>query len=68
LKTSARNLIDGTIVSVETDKIMGKVKVEVQPAVLTSVITKDSVEDLNLKVGDRVKVMIKSTSVMIVKD
>jgi molybdate transport system regulatory protein len=68
MKTSARNLIDGKIMSVETDKIMGKVRVEIQPTVLTSVITKESVDDLNLKVGDRVKVMVKSTSVMIVKE
>jgi molybdate transport system regulatory protein len=68
MKTSARNLIEGKIVKVETDKIMAKVKVEIEPAVLTSVITKESVDDLELKVGDRVKVMVKSTSVMIVKE
>jgi molybdate transport system regulatory protein len=68
MKTSARNLVDGKIVKVENDKIMAIVKVEIQPAVLTSVITKESVDDLNLKVGDKVKVMVKSTSVMIVKD
>ena len=68
MKTSARNMITGKIVSVETDKIMAKVRVEIQPATLTSVITKDSVDDLNLRVGDTVKVMVKSTSVMIVKE
>ena len=68
MKTSARNLIKGKIVGVETDKIMAKVRVEIQPSTLTSVITKESVEDLDLKVGDTVKVMVKSTSVMIVKD
>jgi molybdate transport system regulatory protein len=68
MKTSARNLITGKIVSVETDKIMAKVRVEIQPATLTSVITKESVDDLNLRVGDTVKVMVKSTSVMIVKE
>jgi len=68
MKTSARNLIEGKIVKVEIDKIMAKVKVEIQPAILTSVITKESVDDLELKVGDRVKVMVKSTSVMIVKE
>ena len=67
MKTSARNLITGKIIRVETDKIMAKVVVEIQPAAITSVITKESVEDLDLKVGDTVKVMVKSTSVMIVK-
>ena len=67
MKTSARNLITGKIIRVETDKIMAKVVVEIQPAAITSIITKESVEDLDLKVGDTVKVMVKSTSVMIVK-
>jgi len=68
MKTSARNLIPGKIVSLETDKIMAKVKVEIEPAIVTSVITKESVDDLDLKVGDQIKVMVKSTSVMIVKE
>ena len=68
MKTSARNLVPGKIVKVETDRIMAKVKVEIEPATLTSVITKESVDDLDLKVGDHVKIMVKSTSVMIVKE
>ena len=68
MKTSARNLIEGKITNIETDKIMAMVKVEIKPAVLTSVITKESIDDLNLKVGDHVKVMVKSTSVMLVKE
>jgi molybdate transport system regulatory protein len=68
MKTSARNLIEGKILKVETDKIMAMVKVEIKPSVITSVITKESVDDLQLKVGDQVKVMVKSTSVMLVKE
>jgi molybdopterin-binding protein len=37
------------------------------PATITSVITKEAVEDLDLKVGDEVEVVIKSTEVMIRK-
>jgi len=68
MKTSARNLIEGKITNIETDKIMAMVKVELKPAVLTSVITEESIDDLNLKVGDHIKVMVKSTSVMLVKE
>jgi molybdate transport system regulatory protein len=67
-KTSARNLITGKIIRVETDKIMAKVVVEIQPATVTSVITKESVEDLDLKAGNTVKVIVKSNSVIIVKE
>ncbi len=68
MKTSARNMIEGRIVEVETDKIMAMVKVEIKPAVVTSVITRESADDLQLKVGDNVQVMVKSTSVMLVKE
>jgi molybdate transport system regulatory protein len=37
------------------------------PAVITSVITKEAVEDLDVKVGDEVEAIVKSTEVMIVK-
>lgn len=68
MKTSARNMIEGTIMKLETDKIMAMVKVKIEPTTLTSIITKESVDDLGLKVGDKIKVMVKSTSVMIVKE
>ncbi len=68
LRLSARNQLKGKIVSVEKGVITAKVKVEVKvPATITSVITKEAVEDLGLKVGDEVEVVIKSTEVMIGK-
>jgi molybdate transport system regulatory protein len=68
LKLSARNQLKGKVVSVETDGVTAKVKVEiVAPAVVTSVITKEAVEDLGVKVGDEVNVVVKSTEVMIAK-
>jgi len=68
LKISARNRLKGKVLSVEKDQITGKVKIEIEaPAVITSVITKEAIEDLNLKVGDKVEAMIKSTEVMILK-
>jgi molybdate transport system regulatory protein len=68
LKLSARNQLKGKIVSVEKGVITAKVKVEVVvPATITAVITKESVEDLGLKVGDEVSAIVKSTEVMIGK-
>ncbi|MCW4010666.1 MAG: TOBE domain-containing protein [Candidatus Bathyarchaeota archaeon] len=68
LKISARNTLKGKVVAVEKGIITGKVKVElVVPATITSVITKESVEDLDIKVGDEVTVIVKSTEVMIGK-
>jgi molybdate transport system regulatory protein len=68
LKISARNQLKGRVVSIEKDGITAKVKVEIKaPAVITSVITKEAVEDLGVKVGDEVQAVVKSTEVMIAK-
>ena len=68
LKLSARNRFKGKVVSVEKGVITAKVKVEVTvPVTVTAVITKDAVEDLDLKVGDEVEAIVKSTEVMIAK-
>jgi molybdopterin-binding protein len=68
LKISARNRLRGKVVAVEKGIITAKVKIEIKvPAVVTSVITKEAVEDLDVKVGDEVEVIVKSTEVMIGK-
>ena len=68
VKLSARNILKGKVVAVEKGVITAKVKIEVKvPATVTAVITKDAVEDLDLKVGDEVVAIIKSTEVMVGK-
>jgi molybdopterin-binding protein len=68
LKISARNRLRGKVIAVEKGIITAKVKIEIKvPAVVTSVITKEAVEDLDVKVGDEVEVIVKSTEVMIGK-
>lgn len=68
LKLSARNQLKGKIISVEKGIITAKVKVEIMaPTVITSVITKEAVEELDLKVGDEVAAVIKSTEIMVSK-
>ena len=68
VKLSARNRFKGKVVSVEKGVITAKVKVEVKmPVTVTAVITKDAVEDLDIKVGDEVEAIVKSTEVIIAK-
>jgi molybdate transport system regulatory protein len=68
LKLSARNQIEGKVISIEKDGVTAKIKVEIQaPAMITSVITREAVEDLGIKVGDKVNAVVKSTEVMIAK-
>jgi molybdate transport system regulatory protein len=68
LKISARNRFKGKVVAVEKDGITAKVKVEVkEPTVITALISREAVEDLDIKVGDSVEAVVKATEVMIAK-
>jgi molybdate transport system regulatory protein len=68
LKLSARNRFKGKVIAVEKGVITAKVKVEIKmPVTVTAVITKDAVEDLDIKVGDEVEAIVKSTEVIIAK-
>ncbi|MFY9187651.1 MAG: TOBE domain-containing protein [bacterium] len=65
---SGRNQLRGNVISVETDGIMAKVKVDIGAQnIITSTITKDAVDDLAIAKGDQVGVLIKASSVMITK-
>jgi molybdopterin-binding protein len=65
---SARNQLPGVIESIQIGDIMAHVVVKVGDNLIESVITRNSAEDLGLKKGDSVKVVVKSTEVMIQKD
>jgi molybdopterin-binding protein len=69
LKLSARNRLKGTVEGVEEGIVTAKVKIKIQgPAVITAVVTKDAVKDLEIKIGDKVEAIIKSTEVIIGKE
>jgi molybdate transport system regulatory protein len=68
LKLSARNQFKGKVVAVEKGVITGKVKVEIKmPVTITAVITKEAIEELDIKIGDEVTAIVKSTEIMIAK-
>ena len=63
---SARNRFTGIVRDVRVDGLMAQVEMVVtEPAVLTAIVTADSVAELGLKVGNPVVAVIKSTSVMV---
>ena len=68
MEISARNKIKGTIEEITLGSVMAKVKINIGNGnVISSVITIESVTDLNLTVGDTVYAIVKSTEVMIGK-
>jgi molybdopterin-binding protein len=64
---SARNQFAGTIKSVQLGNVMAEVVVTVGELEIVSAITRLSAESLDLKEGDRVVAVIKSTEVLIDK-
>jgi molybdopterin-binding protein len=63
---SARNQLQGRVKSVKLGAVMAEVVVELPDGQeIVSAITRTSVESLNLKQGDAVIAIIKSTEVMI---
>ena len=65
---SARNKLSGRIERLKLGDIMAHVFVRVGDNIMESVITRSSAEEMNLQVGDSVKVVVKSTEVMVQKD
>jgi molybdopterin-binding protein len=64
---SARNQLRGQIKDVKLGTVMAHVVVQVGENEIESVITRRSAEEMTLKPGDAVAVVIKSTEVMIQK-
>ena len=65
-QVSARNRFSGTVRDVKVEGLMAQVEVVVtEPAVLTAIVTADSVKDLGVKRGDHIVAVIKATSVMV---
>jgi molybdopterin-binding protein len=65
---SARNQLKGTIEEIQLGGVMAHVVVRIGENLVESVITRRSAEEMTLKKGDNVKVVIKSTEVMLLKD
>ncbi len=65
---SARNQLEGVIDEIQMGSVMAHVTVRVRTNKVESVITRRSAEEMALKKGDKVKAVIKSTEVMLLKD
>ncbi len=69
MKYGARNQIEGVVTNIKKGDVMAQVSLEIPASSeMGSVMTTDSLNDLNLKAGDRVNVIVKAISVLIVKE
>jgi molybdopterin-binding protein len=63
MEQSIRNQLPGKIKSIVSDKVLSEVIVETSIGEVASVITTRSVEEMKLKLGDNVFVLVKATNV-----
>jgi molybdate transport system regulatory protein len=69
MKYGARNRIQAKVKSVKKGDVMSLVKFTVtEPHDMASVLTTESVNDLKLKAGEQVELIIKAIHVLPVKD
>jgi molybdopterin-binding protein len=69
MKTGARNSIQAKVLSIKSDQIMSLVKFEVTtPHEMSSVLTTESVQAMDLKVGDKLTLIIKAIHVLPIKE
>jgi molybdate transport system regulatory protein len=68
MKVGARNRIVGKVVEIKKGSLMSIVKVEVPaPSRLASVMTIESLNELGIKKGDRVEIVVKAVNVLLIK-
>lgn len=69
MKHGARNAIAAKVKSVKKGDVMSLVKFDVTaPAVMASVLTTESLEEMGLKPGDEILLVVKAIHVLPVKE
>lgn len=69
MKIGARNRLEGKVVQIKRGSIMCQVKVEIAGgAQMESVMTIDSLDDLGIKEGAKVRIVVKAVNVMLIKE
>lgn len=68
MKVGARNRIVGKVESIKKGSIMCLVKVKIEvPANMASVMTLESLQELGLKKGDTIEVVVKAVNVLLAR-
>lgn len=64
---NVRNQFKGVIQEIVIGTVVSEVNVETKAGIFTSIISTRSVQDLDLKIGSEVVVLVKSTEVSLAK-
>jgi molybdopterin-binding protein len=69
MQIGARNRLEGEVIDIKRGTVMCQVRVRLAGgAVLESVMTLDSADEMGLKPGDKVRAAVKAVHVLLLKD
>jgi len=68
MKIGARNRIVGKVTEIKKGSVMCQVKLEIPASSMSSVMTLDSLEEMGIKKGDSVLVVVKGVNVLLIKE
>lgn len=69
MKYGVRNDLNAVVKNVKKDEVMAQAEFTLEgPLNMTCVISRDSLDDLALKPGDKVRLLVKAINVIPVKD
>ncbi len=65
---SARNRLSGEVVALETGDVTAEVSIDIGDETITAVVTRESVENLEIEEGMELTAVVKATDVMVRSD
>ena len=69
MKYGARNQLTGKVTAIKRGTVMSQVDISVPvKASMSSVMTVDTLDGMQLKKGDKVKIIVKAVNVLLVKE
>jgi molybdopterin-binding protein len=69
MKIGARNQLVGEVVEVKRGTVMAEVKLTIPAdSPMASVMTLESLDDLGIQKGDKVRVIVKAVNVLLLRD
>ncbi len=69
MKYGAKNQLLGTVKEIKRGGVMAQVNLDITAeASMSSVLTLESLDDLDIKVGDQLRIIVKAVNVILVKE
>jgi len=68
MQYGARNAVSGQVKSVKKGDVMSLIWFDVSPCEMAAVVTTESLEELDLQVGENVRLVVKAVHVLPVKE